>query len=211
MIRLGLSGAQGTGKTTLAKHLAQEHGYRYLDAGIGEAMSKMGVKVGSPMPMLARLHVQLALIDHLGDVTSGAKGFVTDRTPFDIMAYTLDMVSTTNDDACRSVFDVISRRCAEVIENNFNAVVCVRPGVSLSHEDYSRQQRASLDPIYVRRIDRLICGEMNSDSIGNSQYRVMVGFMPPAVTDLNRRAELVLKFVDGNLQGHAPKPGSTLH
>ncbi|HGG8793885.1 TPA: AAA family ATPase, partial [Enterobacter hormaechei subsp. hoffmannii] len=44
--RIGITGAQGSGKTTLARYIDAHYGIPYVDAGVGKLMSSLGVKVG---------------------------------------------------------------------------------------------------------------------------------------------------------------------
>ncbi|HBT7858084.1 TPA: dephospho-CoA kinase, partial [Klebsiella pneumoniae] len=49
--RIGITGAQGSGKTTLAKFIDEHYGIPYVDAGVGALMTRLGVNVGDPMPL----------------------------------------------------------------------------------------------------------------------------------------------------------------
>ncbi|WBM72961.1 ATP-binding protein (plasmid) [Buttiauxella sp. WJP83] len=158
--RIGIAGAQGSGKTTLAKYLDDHFGIPYVDAGVGKLMKSLGVKVGESMPLFERLQVQMEIARHIELITRGAEGFVIDRTPADVMAYTLDLVGQTNEDRCIELAMDIERFCHQAVVSNLNAVVGLRPGVALTNADFNREQRASLDRLYVARIDALMCGEL---------------------------------------------------
>ena len=60
--RIGITGAQGSGKTTLAKFIDEHYGIPYVDAGVGALMTRLGVNVGDPMPLFERLQVQMEVI-----------------------------------------------------------------------------------------------------------------------------------------------------
>ncbi|ENL8728957.1 dephospho-CoA kinase [Citrobacter amalonaticus] len=158
--RIGITGAQGSGKTTLAKYIEEHYGIPYVDAGVGKLMSRLGVKVGEQMPLFERLQVQQEIAKHIEMITRGVEGFVIDRTPADVMAYTLDLVGQTNEDRCIELALDIERFCHQTIVTNFNAIAGLRPGVELSDDDRKRAQRGSLDRLYVARIDALMCGEL---------------------------------------------------
>ena len=51
--RIGITGAQGSGKTTLAKYIDKHYGIPYVDAGVGSLMSRLGVRVGE----LSLIHI----------------------------------------------------------------------------------------------------------------------------------------------------------
>ncbi|EPM5298225.1 AAA family ATPase, partial [Cronobacter sakazakii] len=158
--RIGITGAQGSGKTTLAKFIDRHYGIPYVDAGVGKLMSELGVKVGEQLPLYERLQVQMEIAKHIELITRGMEGFVIDRTPLDVVAYTLDLAGQTNEERCIELALEIERFCHRAAVSNFNAIVGLRPGVALSNADRSRAQRASLDRLYVARIDALMCGEL---------------------------------------------------
>ncbi|MBY8471154.1 dephospho-CoA kinase, partial [Escherichia coli] len=59
--RIGITGAQGSGKTTLAKYIDKHYGIPYVDAGVGSLMSRLGVRVGDSMPLYERLQIQMEI------------------------------------------------------------------------------------------------------------------------------------------------------
>lgn len=211
MDRIGLAGAQGTGKTTLAKRLALKYGYKFVDAGVGALMSKLGVVVGQEMPLYDRLQVQLAVANHIADKSHGSGSFVMDRTPIDVMAYTIDLFHQVNDDRCVSLFDEIQQVCSQTVLANFNVIVGLRPGIELSQEDKERDQRGSLDPLYVRRIDALLCGELNNLNHFGDKRNLTVGFFPPTLTDLDARITSFSQYIRTSAEAHKRPFDCALH
>lgn len=211
MDRIGLAGAQGTGKTTLAKCLALKYGYEFIDAGVGTLMTKLGVEVGQEMPLFERLQVQLAVANHIADKSHGSGSFVMDRTPIDVMAYTIDLFNQVNDDRCVSVYEEIQRVCSQTALTNYNVIVGLRPGIGLSQEDKERGQRGSLDPLYVRRIDALVCGELNDLNLFKSKRNLTVGFFPPTLTDLDARINSFSQYIRNSAEMHKRPVDSALH
>ncbi|HFN0625096.1 TPA: AAA family ATPase, partial [Escherichia coli] len=129
--RIGITGAQGSGKTTLAKYIDKHYGIPYVDAGVGSLMSRLGVRVGESMPLYERLQIQMEIAKHIELLTRGVEGFVIDRTPADVMAYTLDLVGHTNEDRCIELALDIEKFCHKTAISNFNAIAGLRPGVAL--------------------------------------------------------------------------------
>lgn len=211
MDRIGLTGAQGTGKSTLAKRVAELNGYKYVDAGVGAEMSRLGVRVGESLPLYERLQVQLAVAHHIAEKSSGARSFVMDRTPVDVMAYTIDLFGQSNDKRCVQLFTEIQSLCFDTAIQNFNIIVGLRPGVELSSTDKLREQRGSLDPLYVRRIDALMCGELNHLNLFGNKKNLTVGFMPPSITELDDRVRSLKSFIETATKGHARPALCTLH
>ena len=103
----------------------------YVDAGVGSLMSRLGVRVGESMPLYERLQIQMEIAKHIELLTRGVEGFVIDRTPADVMAYTLDLVGHTNEDRCIELALDIEKFCHKTAISNFNAIAGLRPGVAL--------------------------------------------------------------------------------
>lgn len=194
--RIGITGVQGSGKTTLAKYLDAHYGIPYVDAGVGRLMSEMGVKVGEKLPLYERLQVQMEIAKHIELISRGMDGFVIDRTPADVMAYTLDLVGQTNDNRCIELALEIERFCHQTAISNFNAIVGLRPGVSLTAEDLKREQRASLDRLYVARIDALMCGELTKINSLPGKGDLQVFFMSEKCRTIDARAKAIMRALD---------------
>lgn len=84
----GISGASGTGKTTLAKRVADDLGITYLPTSITECGKKHGFDPVAPMSIRSRLELQMHLLnDHVEMVTKADRPLIVDRTPIDMVAY----------------------------------------------------------------------------------------------------------------------------
>lgn len=197
--RIGITGAQGSGKTTLAKFIDEHYGITYVDAGVGALMTRLGVNVGDPMPLFERLQVQMEVARHIELVTRGAEGFVIDRTPADVMAYTLDLVGQTNDQRCIDLALEIERFCHKTALSNFNAIA-LRPGVNLRAEDYERAQRGSLDRLYVARIDSLMCGELTKINSLAKSGDLQVFVLSETCISVDARARSIMRVIDRHVE-----------
>ncbi|MGE9575332.1 hypothetical protein ACQP3C_30315, partial [Escherichia coli] len=80
------------------------------------------------MPLYERLQIQMEIAKHIELLTRGVEGFVIDRTPADVMAYTLDLVGHTNEDRCIELALDIEKFCHKTAISNFNAIAGLRPG-----------------------------------------------------------------------------------
>ncbi len=94
-MRIAFTGAAGTGKTTLAKFVAEITGLPFNPVGARSVAKAMGfVEHGEGAPYKAdaagrRGDLQRRLItEKIAWENAHADGFVTDRTPFDNVAYT---------------------------------------------------------------------------------------------------------------------------
>lgn len=90
MIRLALSGASGTGKTTLAEHVAEHYSLTICPVGSRSVAKSMGYE--NPYDVDAagkRAKFQRRLIMEKADWESSHESFVTDRTVLDNLAYAM--------------------------------------------------------------------------------------------------------------------------
>src|SRR5215210_6620606 len=87
---LGLCGSHRTGKSTLAKVIAQRTGKPYVKTITSSVFQEHGIDPALPMDFETRLRVQQQVLIAAGEVwQSEDQSFITDRTPIDMMAYTL--------------------------------------------------------------------------------------------------------------------------
>ncbi|HGS7005049.1 TPA: hypothetical protein ACMEWK_005110 [Klebsiella variicola subsp. variicola] len=163
-------------------------------------MTRLGVNVGDPMPLFERLQVQMEVARHIELVTRGAEGFVIDRTPADVMAYTLDLVGQTNDKRCIDLALEIERFCHKTALSNFNAIAGLRPGVNLRAQDYERAQRGSLDRLYVARIDSLMCGELTKINSLAKSGDLQVFVLSETCISVDARARSIMRVIDRHVE-----------
>lgn len=208
--RIGFAGAQGSGKTTLARRMAEATGAVFVETGVGAFLKSIGVDLGADLPLRERLSAQLEVAKHIRQVTDVQCGFFADRTPLDVMVYTIDMVGRNNDEQTVKMFKCIETVCSQTLFENFNAVVLLRPGVLLSHEDFKRTQRGSLDPTYVRRIDSLMMGEYLRYRHDERRHFMNLSVMPSTVLDIDDRAYKVAQHLN-IVFGRQIKETATVH
>lgn len=151
------------------------------------------------MPLFERLQVQMEVARHIELVTRGAEGFVIDRTPADVMAYTLDLVGQTNDQRCIDLVLEIERLPQDRVVN-FNAIAGLRPGVNLRAQDYERAQRGSLDRLYVARIDSLMCGELTKINSLAKSGDLQVFVLSGTCISVDARARSIMRVIDRHVE-----------
>lgn len=84
----GISGASGTGKTTLAKRVADDLGITYLSGSITETARKHGFDAVGLLPLDKRIELQIKLLeDHIAMIGEAGRPAIVDRTPIDMIAY----------------------------------------------------------------------------------------------------------------------------
>lgn len=86
----GISGASGTGKTTLAKLVAEDLGIEYMPTSITECAKRHGFDAVGHLSLTQRIRLQQHLLeDHIEMVCQAPRPLIVDRTPIDMIGYML--------------------------------------------------------------------------------------------------------------------------
>lgn len=86
----GLTGSHRSGKTTLAKKVAEDLGIEFYATSITEVARRNGFDPVAPMSLSDRVDLQYRLLeDHLEQLAKRSRPLITDRTPLDMLGYML--------------------------------------------------------------------------------------------------------------------------
>lgn len=130
---VGLSGTHGTGKTTLGEAAAEQFGCAFIKTNVSEVMRRLGKDPRIPMTFMQRLDCQFAILDAQIQQWRTAKQHeisITDRTPIDMVGYTLSAVDSysslteAEDDRLQSYL----RLCDMVTKELFDRVAMLPMG-----------------------------------------------------------------------------------
>lgn len=151
---IGLCGSHRTGKTTLAREIAARIGMEFLVTTTSEVFARNGLDPSAPMDFTTRLWIQHKVVEAAEAVWQAASGpFISDRTPIDMMAYTLaDIQGGTVVD-----FTELERyldHCFAVTNRFFSELVVIQPAIPLVHE----QGKAALNRSYMEHLNVLVKG-----------------------------------------------------
>ena len=151
---LGLCGAHRTGKTTLAIALADDLNIPFVRTTTSQVFAELGLDPAEPMDFKTRLFVQNHVLDAAEKVWQDSPSpFVSDRTPIDMIAYTLgDIQGKTEVD-----FDLLNQyidRCYASTNQFFQNLAIIQSGIPLVYE----QGKAALNPSYIEHINVLVIG-----------------------------------------------------
>jgi energy-coupling factor transporter ATP-binding protein EcfA2 len=153
----GLSGASGTGKSTLAKALAEKMHIHYLDASTTRLMAEFSFNpVGDGHSLDERITAQEYLLGAFVRMLRHApRPFVCDRTPIDMAAYMLGEITMRNSTLAQGerVRKYVGD-CMEALFHNFDAVLTVRPLGTYE----AASTRPPRNPAYQWKIQYLIDG-----------------------------------------------------
>ena len=151
---LGLCGAHRTGKTTLAIAISTDLNLPFVRTTTSQVFAQLGLDPAEPMDFQTRLFVQNHVLDAAEQVwQESASPFISDRTPIDMIAYTIgDIQGKTDVD-----FDLLSQyidRCFASTNQFFQNLAIIQPGISLVYEE----GKAALNAAYIEHINVLVIG-----------------------------------------------------
>ena len=151
---LGLCGAHRTGKTTLAIAIASQLNVPFVRTTTSQVFAELGLDPAEAMDFKTRLFVQNHVLDAAEQVWQNSLSpFLSDRTPIDMIAYTLaDIQGKTDVD-----FDLLNPyidRCFTSTNQFFHNLAIVQPGIPLVYEE----GKASLNAAYIEHINVLVIG-----------------------------------------------------
>lgn len=186
---IGLTGAHRTGKTTLAREFAKNTGVPFVETNASEIFAKMGMNpsfVGYSVAQ--RLDIQERILAEFTDKWKNAiangNGFITDRTPLDMVAYTLAYIGSGEElsSSLENRLENYIQSCFDVVNYMFDFVVVVLPGIKVVHEE----GKASVSNACIEHIATLIMGLVVSERIAIPNF-----YIPRGETDLNDRVEIL--------------------
>jgi hypothetical protein len=186
-IAIGLCGSHRTGKTTLAKEVARKTGLQFIQTSTSAVFSKNGLNPSEPMDSDTRIWIQNKVVSAAEEVWDAASGgFITDRTPIDMMAYTLadiDGASTVDFFALEKYLD----HCFQVTDRIFSHLVILQPAIPLVHEE----GKAALNKAYIEHLNILMQGLCCDDRIHCKN-----NIIPRHIIPLEERVSWISKILD---------------
>lgn len=166
---IGLCGAHGTGKTTLAKAYADQIGVPFVEGRVSAVFKAMGLDSGDAwgkLSMTQRLDVQeRVLAEHVSLYREyGESAFITDRTPIDFLAYTL--ANLRQDELTPELEARIERyteRCLDEVNANFTLLVALQPCAAIPL--VAREGRGELSAAFISVVNSLVLGLARDERI----------------------------------------------
>jgi hypothetical protein len=151
---IGLCGSHRTGKTTLAKEVAFKMELDFVQTSTSEVFSENGLNPSDPMDFNTRIWIQNKVVSAAEQVWRTAGGiFITDRTPIDMMAYTLaDIVGSSEVDF--TLLEEYLDHCFQVTDTIFSQLFILQPAIPLVYEE----GKAALNRAYMEHLNVLMQG-----------------------------------------------------
>lgn len=183
----GLCGAQRTGKSTLAGAFSEEVGVPALYTSASGVFAEMGLDPKADYPLAQRLDVQRRILDSFEKQYRSVAGgvFVADRTPIDMMAYTIADVQRANvPSELEGVIESYLKDCIEVSNATFSILMVVQPGIAV----VEAEGKAPGSFAYTEHINHLVMGIVVSEAVESAHY-----YIPREMVELEQRIEC-MKF-----------------
>lgn len=196
-MRVGICGAHRTGKTTLARALAESSGLTLMDAGVSAVFRELGLEPSRTLSFADRMKVQDAILAKYLDLMAGAENVVIDRTPIDFIGYLLADMNQEHyqgDGVSEWVVGYIER-CLDAARQTMSFIIFVSPGIPLE----MAEGKGLVDPGYIRCVNWLMRGALADSGVAHD-------YLPTSYTDLDMRREWVEGMLQYRFQFKALKP-----
>jgi hypothetical protein len=191
----GLCGAHRTGKTTLAKAVADEFKIEFVETSVSDVWKKLGISLKDPLPFDVRMDAQEQILQAAIERWESSRViFIADRTPLDMMAYTMADINGSTEltkDQNNRFLDYMND-CYDATEKYFTVLVVVQPGIEIVEDETKVTALSSLP--YMEHLNSLITGFiMHTEGVA--------GFaLPRYCTDMSER----IAFVSRKIQSQCP-------
>ncbi len=150
---VGLCGSHRTGKTTTAKKLAHDNDIPFVETTTSAVFAEHGLKPSSPMDFSTRLWIQDKVLAAAEEIWAQHRQFITDRTPLDMLAYTLgDIQGRTQVEF--AALEHYVERCFAATNQYFGHLCVVQPGIPL----IAAPGKAALNDAYIEHLNTLVLG-----------------------------------------------------
>ena len=166
---IGLSGSHRVGKTTLAKRYSEEFGLPFVETNASGVYLELGLSPQIDYDFATTLVIQLAILESLLEAYAGQHGrnFITDRTPIDLLAYTMADIRRSNVTSKETdAFMEYRQKCFEAANRYFAVIVIVQPGIPLVDDP----TKAPPNIAYMNHINTLLMGLVTDSSMKAGRF-----------------------------------------
>lgn len=181
---LGITGSHRSGKTTLARAYAAKEKVAYVEVRASDVFKDMGLDPAATYDFGTRLSVQeeiLRRFDKAYAKHTAGLGAVTDRTPIDLIAYTLaDATGNAVGEEHQARLKKYIQDCLDVTNKRFSAVILIQPGIPLVHEE----GKAALNEAYIEHLNSLMLGLLVDERVKVPHF-----YLKRHMTDLDVRLQ----------------------
>lgn len=159
-IGIGLCGAHGTGKTTLAIALSQKLGIPYIPIDASSVFLEHGFHPSDKLDIRTRLFLQQKILAKAEDIwfEVDEPSFICDRTPLDMAAYLLaDVGNGELDKHTQSEVMDYLQDCFNVTARYFDKIVLIPPAIPFVEREY----KAAINQPLIFKLHTQLLGILN--------------------------------------------------
>lgn len=181
---IGLCGAHRTGKTTLARAYAEKNGIEFLETRSSAVFERLGLSPKEDYTFRVRLKIQEEILADAARLYAGAGvDWITDRTPIDMLAYTLADVQRANLDHEDSerLLKYMSA-CFRTANMYFSTLVLVQPGIEIVEEE----GKAPGNLAYIEHLNSLAMGLIVDERVKAGHF-----YIPRSKIEMDERLDCV--------------------
>ena len=160
MANIGLCGAHGTGKTTLAIALSQKLGIPYIPIDASSVFLEYGFHPSNKLDIRTRLFLQQKILAKAVDIwfEVDEPSFICDRTPLDMAAYLLtDVGNGELDKHTQSEIMDYLQNCFNVTARYFDKIVLIPPAIPFVEREY----KAAINQPLIFKLHTQLLGILN--------------------------------------------------
>lgn len=191
---VALIGSHRTGKSTLAKAYAEKVKIPFVETSVGKIYSELGYDPSLTYDFVTRLGIQEEILKRVDQIYAkyAGEGFITDRSPLDMAAYTLadaigDRVpAESHERLLKYVND-----CFAVTNKRFQMILLIQPGIPLVFE----KNKAALNESYIEHLNSLMLGLSVDERLDVAHF-----YMPRVLTDLDDRVLALEASINSKMQ-----------
>jgi predicted ATPase len=174
---IGLAGSHRVGKTTLARDYAERYGFTFLETSVSGIFKELGYDPADTFDFSTRLSIQeqvLSKVDAMYGAADHRDLLITDRTPIDMLAYTLaeangNLVSESDQGRLESYM----QRCFSVVNRRFSSLILVQPGIPI----VSAEGKAAPNKAYIEHLNSLMLGLMMDERVKVTNFYIRRSFV----------------------------------
>lgn len=194
---IGIMGAHRVGKSSLAKAYAEKHGIKFIETPVSSIFKELGYDPAGVFDFATRLEIQEVILDRLEALYAlyAGQNVIVDRTPIDMMAYTLAEVhghAVAPEEQARLARYI--ERCFEVVNKRFTLLLLIQPGIPI----VPAPGKAPLSPAYIEHLNSLMLGLGCDQRVKVPHY-----YMLRHVTAMEDRVDRLNGVVSKAYQAHA--------
>lgn len=200
MVTVGLSGASGTGKTTVVKQVSKMLKIEYVGSVAAEVFRSLNMDAKIDYPFETRLFLQEEILKRTLVEYEARRGsntpFVTDRTPIDFAASLMADVGRQNlNEELTELSLKYVEKCVAATNLYIPKLIVIQPGIKIEDRDQRPTNKA-----YGEHINSLIIGILTTHNVVSKKQ--VIG---RRILDLNRRVKIVCQAVSDEAIKHPGK------